>query len=174
MNWTQLLKSEVESAYATTFRLLNRVSPDSLNWKPESGANWMTVSQLLMHLGGSCGAAFRGFVLGDWGLPEGVKMEDLPPEEMLPPAEKMPRVESLAEAKRLLAEDQAIALEIIDRAGEDALASRVTAAPWAPDKKDILGRHLLEMVQHLNIHKAQLFYYLKLQGESVNTLDLWG
>jgi hypothetical protein len=34
MNWTQLLKSEIERVYATPFELLNRVSPGSWNWKP--------------------------------------------------------------------------------------------------------------------------------------------
>jgi uncharacterized damage-inducible protein DinB len=37
-----------------------------------------------------------------------------------------------------------------------------------------LGQHLLHMIQHLDRHKAQLFYYLKLQGQKVNTADLWG
>jgi hypothetical protein len=48
------------------------------------------------------------------------------------------------------------------------------AAPWAPGREFVLGWHLLQMVRHLDLHKAQLFYYLKLQGESVNTGDLWG
>jgi hypothetical protein len=30
------------------------------------------------------------------------------------------------------------------------------------------------MVGHLNQHKGQLFYYLKLQGKDVNTMHLWG
>jgi len=30
------------------------------------------------------------------------------------------------------------------------------------------------MIQHLDRHKVQLFYYLKLQGKPVNTADLWG
>jgi hypothetical protein len=30
------------------------------------------------------------------------------------------------------------------------------------------------MTQHLERHKSQLFYYLKLQGKKVNTVDLWG
>jgi len=33
---------------------------------------------------------------------------------------------------------------------------------------------LHEMVNHLNQHKGQLFYYLKLQGKAVNTMHLWG
>jgi len=38
----------------------------------------------------------------------------------------------------------------------------------------VLGHHLLQMVEHLNSHKSQLFYYLKMQGKPVNTGDLWG
>ena len=30
------------------------------------------------------------------------------------------------------------------------------------------------MVEHLATHKAQLFYYLKLQGKDVDTMHLWG
>ena len=58
---------------------------------------------------------------------------------------------------------------MIGLAGEESLANRATAVPWAPGQKYVLGRHLLQMGQHLNIHKAQLFYYLKLRGK---TLDL--
>jgi uncharacterized damage-inducible protein DinB len=174
VNWTQLLKGEIESTYATTDRLLDKVDPDSLNWKPESGSNWMTVGQLLKHITIACGAPMKGFITGDWGLPAGVKLEDLSPEEMLPPAEKMPGIGSVEEAKKLLSEDKAVALQMIDQVGEDDLANREVAAPWAPDVKYALGRHLLQMVQHLGLHKGQLFYYLKLQGKPVNTADLWG
>ncbi len=174
MNWTQLLKSELETAYDTTARLLDKVDPDSLDWKPGSGGNWMTVGQLLQHLGGACGAPCKGFVTGDWGLPPGVKLEDLSAEEMLPPAEKLPAVRSVDEARKLLCEDKAVALAMIDAAGENDLAGRQVSAPWAPGLEYALGRHLLQMVQHLDVHKAQLFYYLKLQGKPVNTADLWG
>jgi hypothetical protein len=174
VNWTQLLKDEIDTTYGSALRLLDKVDAGSLNWKPATGDNWMTVGQLLMHLSSACGAACKGFVTGDWGLPEGMKMEDIPPEEMLPPAEKMPGIGSVEETKKLLAEDKAVALQMVDRAGEAALAGKQVAAPWMPDVKMPLGRHLLEMVGHLEKHKAQLFYYLKLQGKPVNTGDLWG
>jgi uncharacterized damage-inducible protein DinB len=174
MNWTQLLKNEIESTYTTTARLLERVDPKSLDWKPESGSNWMTVRQLLKHIANACGAGCKGFVSGDWGLPAGMKIEDLPPEEMLPPAEKLPGVESVEEAKKQLIEDKTLALQMIDQAGEHDLAHRQVAAPWAPGVEFALGHHLLQMVQHLDRHKGQLFYYLKLQGQPVNTVDLWG
>ena len=174
MNWTQLLKNEIESTYSTTARLLDRVDPDSLGWKPERGCNWMTVGQLLKHITNACGAGCKGLVSGDWGLPAGRKLEDLSPEEMMPPAEKLPAVESVEEAKKLLSEDKVLALRMIDQAGEDDLAGKEIAAPWAPGISFILGRHLLRMVQHLDRHKSQLFYYLKLLDNPVNTADLWG
>jgi uncharacterized damage-inducible protein DinB len=174
VNWTKLLTSEIESTYATTARLLNKVDPDGLDWKPESGGNWMTVGQLLKHISNACGGACKGFVTGDWGLPAGTKLEDLSPEEMLPPAEKMPSIESVEEAQKLLLEDKTIALNMIGQAGENDLANKEIAAPWAPGVEYALGRHLLQMVQHLDRHKGQLFYYLKLQGKPVNTADLWG
>jgi len=173
VNWTQLLKGELETAYATTERLLDKVDPDSLDWKPGSGSNWMTVGQLLQHISNACGAPCRGFVTGDWGLPPGKTFEELSAEEAMPPAEKLPAAASVEEAGRLLAEDRAIAFEAVERAGESAL-TKPAAAPWAPGVSYELGRHLLQMIQHLERHKSQLFYYLKLQGKAVNTADLWG
>ncbi|HYL84244.1 MAG TPA: DinB family protein [Candidatus Angelobacter sp.] len=175
MNWTQLLKSEMETAYVTTAALLEKVNSANLAWKPQTGSNWMTVGQLLKHIGNGCGAGCKGFITGDWGLPPGKKFEDLPVEEMLPPAEALPSVETVEEARKLLAEDKAIALQMVEQAGENALANKEIAAPWSPGGVPVpLGRHLLQMIQHLERHKTQLFYYLKLQGEPVNTADLWG
>lgn len=174
MNWTQLLNNEVENAYASAFGLLNKVDSKNLDWKPASGSNWMTVGQLLKHLAESCGSGCKGFVTGDWGLPPGVKMTDVPPEEMLPPAEKMAKLGSVEEAKKLLAEDKALALKMVAQAGEKDLENKKLAAPWAPGAEFSLGWQLHQMVRHLDLHKAQLFYYLKLQGKPVNTGDLWG
>lgn len=174
MNWTELLKSEVETTYTTTTKLLDKVDPGTLQWKPATGINWMSMGQLLMHISSGCGAGFKGFVMGDWGLPDGKKLEDLPPDEILPPAEKLPTIGSVEQAKNLLAEDRTLALEMIDRAGESDLENRMLAAPWAPSETKPLGQYLLMSIQHLERHKSQLFYYLKLQGKAVDTTDLWG
>jgi len=55
MNWTELLKSELESAYKSTLGLMELADEDQLNWKPATGNNWMTMSQMLMHLTNACG-----------------------------------------------------------------------------------------------------------------------
>ena len=91
------------------------------------------------------------------------KPEDQPPTS----------VESVAEAKAELAKDKQRVLDAIADAGEDALANRMVAAPWDPTERP-LGQHVLGMVDHLRLHKAQLFYYLKLQGKPVNTFTLYG
>ena len=173
MNWTELLKTEIESSYATTQKLVALVDPNALDWKPATGTNWMTVGQLLMHLTQACGPAFRGFVTQNWGLADGVDVSKLKPEEMLPPAEKLPAIASVAEATRLIEEDRRLALEMVAACDENRLAYENSRAPW--DSKQLaLGHRLLQMVEHLKQHKGQLFYYLKLQGKAVSTFDLWG
>lgn len=173
MNWTTLLRCEVEYVYAVTDGLMRLVDDQQLGWKPATGDNWMTNGQLLMHLTNACGACFKGFVTGDWGFPEGVDPSKMPPEEMLPPAEKLPAVETVAQACKLLAEDKALALKMIDQAGEHDLDTRIATAPW-DQMQLVLGLRLLQMVNHLAQHKGQLYYYLKLQGQPVNTGNLWG
>ena len=173
MNWSELLQKEIEHTYETVDKLLSLVDEDKLTWKPSTGSNWMTTAQVMMHITISCGAAIYGVVTGDWGMPEGMDINDIPPEEMLPPAEKMPAIESVAEARRFLAEDKQIALKTLAQCSEEDLASKPAPVPW--DKSDmILGHRLLGMIEHLKSHKSQLFYYLKLQGKPVNTDHLWG
>ncbi|HEV2137167.1 MAG TPA: DinB family protein [Terracidiphilus sp.] len=164
----------MESAYSTTAKLFDKVDSNSLAWKPESGSNWMTVGQLLKHIVTACGPGCRAFLTEEWGLPPGTTWKDLPAEEILPPAEKLPSIESLQRAKDELAEDKAVALQIIEQAGEDNLINKQVCAPWAPEKTSPLGLQMLKMIEHLERHKDQLFYYLKLQGKPVNTIDLWG
>ena len=173
MNWSQLIKSELEYGYKVAEDLLNLVEESDLGWKPSTGDNWMTTGQLLLHITSACGAGTKGFVTGDWGMPDGIDFSDMSPEEMLPPAEKLPTVESVAEAKKLLAEDKKMAFDMLERSSEDDLANKIVEAPW-DDLKVTLGQRFLHCVDHLNSHKAQLFYYLKLQGKPVNTGHLWG
>jgi len=162
-------------------RLMDLVDEENLDWKPADGSNWMTTGQLLMHLTISCGAPICGYITGDWGLPEGVDINnpdelrallDLEEDEDLPPAENLPTAGSVSEAKELLAEDKQLALDMLAICDEDKLANEISKAPWDVDGV-ILGRRFLHMVAHISHHKGQLFYYLKLQGKPVNTSHLW-
>ncbi len=173
MRLTDLLKQEAEHSYVVTEALFKMVDAQQLAWKPPSGRNWMTLGQLLMHCTQACGAGIKGFVTNDWGLPEGKTFEDLPPDQALPPAEALPAVESVAQALALLAEDRGLALRFLDQAGEEKLLTRTCAAPWGGAEMTLF-QHLSHMVGHLDVHKSQLYYYLKLQGRDVNTSHLWG
>jgi len=174
MNFTAFLKQEIENNYKATCGLLDKVDDDDLAWKPQFGDNWMTVGQLLKHISEACGYGCKAFVTGDWTLPDGRKMEELPAEQMIPKAEMLPSIGSVEEARKLLAEDVKLALTMVTQAGEDQIRLHLVAAPWAPETKQPLGWMIHEMIQHLNQHKGQLFYYLKLQGKPVSTPDLWG
>jgi uncharacterized damage-inducible protein DinB len=174
MTLKQILSTEAEYTYAIAERLFRRVSDDELSWRPPSGRDWMTVGQLLMHCASyGCGKAIQGFVTGDWGLPDGTKMEDLAADAHVPAAAALPSVGSVAEALRLLAEDRALALNCIAAANEEDLLERRVLAPWGGPEASLF-EHLLHMIAHLTQHKGQLFYYLKLMGRDVNTADLWG
>ena len=105
LTWTDLLTRAIEETYPVADNLMSMVADDELDWKPATGQNWMTTGQLLMHITNACGLCCQGFVTGDWGMPEGVSYEDIPPEETLPEAETMPTVQSVAEARRLIAPD---------------------------------------------------------------------
>jgi uncharacterized damage-inducible protein DinB len=173
MSWSELLNREVEYNYKVAEGLFDMVDDSMLSWKPVTGDNWMTTAQLLKHISESCGMAFKGFVTGDWGMPEDFDPSQMKPEDMLPPAEKMLAVENVAEARKLLAEDKKTAQEMLKQCSEEDLANKIATAPWDPTEM-ILGHRLLQMVQHLTSHRNQLFYYLKLMGKPVNTHHMWG
>lgn len=173
MNWTDLIKGDIEYTYGVTRKLIEMVDDDKLTWKPSTGSNWMTTGQLVKHLTDACGVACRGFVTGDWGFPAGVDPGNIPADQMLPPAETLPTIVSVAEALKLLEQDKKLALAMVAEAGENNLDNKLAGAPW--DKLQMpLGNRLLQMVAHLSQHKGQLYYYLKLQGKSVHTGNLWG
>jgi DinB superfamily len=178
VNWTELLSGAVEENYRVADALMAMVTDDELNWKPATGKNWMTAGQLLLHMTTSCGFCCSAFLSGDWGMPE-CDDADKPAgadshEMMLPPAEAWPTIDSVQAARDALAADKVFALKAIADAGEATLTGETVSAPWAPDHQRTYGEQFLGMVVHLQTHKSQLFYYLKLMGRDVNTMHLWG
>ncbi len=171
MNWTELLNGSIEENFRVADNLMAMVTDADLAWKPATGNNWLTTGQLLMHMTNSCGFCCRGFMTGDWGMPEGASEES---ESMLPPAEALPTVDTVKAARDALAADKQVALDMVAQAGEEKLANEKVAAPWDPDGARLFGEQFLGMVLHLQSHKSQLFYYLKLMGRDVNTMHLWG
>jgi len=156
MSWKAILIEQVKDAYRAAEGLLEFVEDEHLSWKPESGENWMTVGQLLNHMADACGLMFRGFITGTWEFEEGLEA-----------------VKTAAEGRDKLAADKAVALELLGNLSDNDLTTRMVQAPWEK-KTHPLGYLLSMMVSHLNAHKSQLFYYLKLMGKDVNTAHMWG
>lgn len=174
MTLTQVLMEEAEATYAITEQLFRRVADEELSWAPAAGKNWMTMGQLLMHCASfGCGKAIQGFVRGDWGLPEGTRIEHMTIQDHVPPAAALPSVASVKQALELLAQDRTLAMSCLAEADEGDLMGKKLAAPWG-GPEFFLFRHLLHMIAHLSQHKGQLFYYLKLMGKDLSTADLWG
>ncbi len=173
MNWHELIEKEIKDVFRCTEQLISMTDDSELSWKPSSGSNWMTTGQLLMHISTACGVPMKDFISCDSGMPDDLSANELTLEEMLPPAEKMPAVESVNQALLLLAEDKKMALSSLSGCSEEDLDSRPTPALWDPEPLP-LGFRLLQMTAHLNQHKTQLFYYLKLMGKPVSTRTLYG
>ena len=162
MQWTELITAQAESAYKAAETLIGKVDDAKLDWKPDTGSNWLTVGSLIRHLTTACGATARGFVTGEWDAGEsGIDPEYKPSDEHpMPPAEFFLGYGSKREALDALAQDKALTLAMLEQAGEDRLASERSAPPWGGHEQP-LGAHFLLGVQHLHAHKSQLFYYLK-------------
>jgi hypothetical protein len=168
MKLSEILKQDAEGVYRAAEGLFKQV--DDLNWKPATGKNWMNAGQLLLHSTTACGACIKGFMTGDWGFP--ADADQASAASAMPTADKMPAVKSVDEALKLLAADKAVCMNLLSEVSEERLMNERSAPPWGGPERT-LYQHCHEMIAHLQQHKGQLFYYLKLQGKDVNTMTLW-
>ncbi len=173
MNLSELLKKLAENAYQTADRLLDMIEDADLSWKPSQGTNWWTVGQLLRHMTVSCGIWCKGFVDGTWDDAGDVDYDQTPEGQSLPPASAYRSVDSVAAAHDALSADRATAIRVFDQLCEEDLTTKKVTAPWNPAPRELVVC-LLDMIRHLESHKTQLFYYLKLMGKPVHTGHLWG
>ena len=82
-----------------------------------------------MPISNACGMGIKGFSTGDWAMPEGMDMSDIPPEEMLPSADKMATADSVVEVRELLAAGKKTALETLMGCTEERLNNEFAPAP---------------------------------------------
>jgi len=156
MDWKAVLIERIENSYRAAEGLLKLVEDEQLGWKPGAGENWMTMGQLVNHMADACGSMFKGFITGEWKFEESLRF-----------------VATVAEGRDKLQRDKKLALDLLNDLEDEDLVNRMVQAPWEKESRS-LGYLLGEMVSHLDAHKSQLFYYLKLQGVPVNTAHLWG
>jgi hypothetical protein len=145
-------------AFRPAESMLKKVPSDKLDWKP--GPNFMSLGQLICHLGDGIGSELRMAITNSWPKPE----------EMGDAMKSMPSC-SVEQALAKLEKDKAALKEILAGISEDEFASKIISVPWG--WKANVEKMALDFREHFVNHKMQLFTYLKLLGFPVNTETLY-
>jgi hypothetical protein len=143
-------------AYKPAESMLKMVPSDKLDWKP--GPSFMSMGQLICHLGDGIGGELRMAIDNTWP-----KLEEMN-------TQQQPSC-TIQEALAKLEQDGATLREVLAGVTEEDFAGRIVSTPWgwqAPVEK--MG---LDFREHFTNHKMQLFIYLKLLGFPVNTETLY-
>ena len=140
--------------------MLKMVPADKLDFKP--GPNFMTLGQLICHLGDGIGGELRMAITNSWPKPEEM--------EAAMKAGAMPSCD-VPEALAKLEKDKATLREVLSGITEEDFANKVISVPWGWQSK--MERMALDFREHFINHKMQLFTYLKLLGFPVNTQTLY-
>jgi hypothetical protein len=144
-------------AFRPAESLLKLVPADKLDWKP--GPSFMTMGQLICHMGSGIGTELQMLVDNSWPTP--------PEGGGHPPMLSCSAQEALA----MLEKDKGTLRAILARFTEEEFANKVFSVPWG--WKGSLEKMSLDFRDHFVHHKMQLFMYLKLLGFAVNTETLY-
>lgn len=149
-----------EAIHRPSAKLVSLAPANKLDWKPAPGT-FMNLGQLLHHLSNCPG----GLVMAvNNAFPPGDAFQKFVQEDLK--NTKTPEV-AARELSRGWDEAKA-ALAAVNPADFQA---RMVSVPWGPPMP--LWRTCLGMAEHWLNHKYQLFFYLKLLGQSVNTMTLY-
>src|SRR5262245_13290528 len=106
MTWTDLINGKIDEAYGATLGLTKLVTDKDRAAKPARDIKSMTTGQLLEHLTNAGGTCVKGFMTGDWGMPEGEEMK-------MPTAADLPTVKTVADAVKRIEADKKLALDMV-------------------------------------------------------------
>jgi hypothetical protein len=139
--------------------LFSKAKDTDLNYRPRP--DMMSTGQVTHHLAEGVGSAIQMTVTGQWPPMTGG----------LPTIDQMKSVASFDEAGKMLDKDGALTTDYLGSLSEDQFANNVYTTPWGASGK--LWRLALYYLEHMQMHKMQLFQYLRIQGVAVNTMDLY-
>jgi hypothetical protein len=145
-------------AFRPAESMLKKIPADKLDWKP--APNFMSLGQLICHLGDGIGSELRMAITNSWPKPE----------EMGDAMKSMPSC-SAEEALQKLEKDKIALREILAGVSEEDFANKIISVPWG--WKANTEKMALDFREHFVNHKMQLFTYLKLLGFPVNTETLY-
>ena len=145
-------------AFRPAESMLKMVPADKLDWKP--GRNFMSLGQLICHLGDGIGMELRMSIANSWPKPE----------EMTEAMKNMPSC-SVDEEVAKLEKDKTNLRELLASVTEEDFANKIVSVPWGWEAN--IEKMALNFRDHFVHHKMQLFLYLKLLGFPVNTETLY-
>ena len=151
----------VLEAYRPAEALLRMVPADKLEWRP--GSNFMSLGQVVCHLGEGTGAELRCLFTGQWPY-SSEQMEAAMKLENIPSC-------SVEEASHKLERDKTVLRDFLDGISEEDFTQKIVSTPWGWQGK--MERLAISFREHFTNHKMQLFTYLKLLGLPVNTGSLY-
>ncbi len=149
-----------ESICRPSAKLISLAPAGKLDWKPAQG-DYMSLGQLLHHLSTCPG----GFVMAvNNAFPSSDAFQKFIQEDLK--NSKTPEV-----AGRELSRGWDEAKAALGAVSAAEFQARMVSVPWGPPMP--LWRTCLGMAEHWVNHKYQLFLYLKLLGQPVNTMTLY-
>ena len=151
---------EYDTELKPVLNLFNKAAATSLSYRPR--ADMMTTGQVIFHMSHGLAEAIKFAQTGEWSYSDGAA---------LPALEEMPTVLSIEEAVTAIKEDRSKAEEILDTISEEDFQNKFVETPWG--MKGSFWRVAFMFLEHMKMHKMQLFLYLRIQGLSINTMDLY-
>ena len=155
--------SYVEPIYRAARGLIQLTPENKFNYKPMEGV--FTVAQLLKHCGEILGTGAYQGLHSDW--------PPMPEDGMLPPAEVYPAVSSIKKALKAIDEDWEKMKQELEQMSDDDFNTKEIHPPWMPQPVPCVA-YMMQTKEHLSNHRTQLFWWLKLSGEDLNTRHLYG
>lgn len=153
----------VEGIYQAA-RGLIKITPDQkLDFKPKEGL--MTIAQILKHISGSLGEGLSVAINNTWPT--------ISPDDMLPSADKLPKSNSAAEALQEIEHDWELLKQVFEKITDGEFNQNKINVPWMPQPMTYV-EYMMQAMEHLSNHRMQLFIWLKLSGEPLNTGHLYG
>jgi hypothetical protein len=150
----------VTDTYRPAETLIRMVSPDKLQWRP--GPKFMSLGQVVCHLGDGLGAVLSATVTGKWPTPE--EMEQAMKLENMPSC-------TAEDALNKLESDKTVLRETLNGISEEDFARKSASVPWG--MQGTAERMAISFLEHFTNHKMQLFIYLKLLSLPVHTGTLY-
>ena len=144
-------------AFKPAETMLKMIPADKLDWKP--GPTFMTMGQLICHLGEGIGGELRMAITNSW--PQMDTAGGPPPTPSC----------NVQEALAKMEKDKTTLRELLAGISEEDFANKMVSVPWGWQSK--MERMALDFRDHFVHHKMQLFTYLKLLGLPVNTQTLY-